>query len=107
MLKKTSELFEARVIRSYLDSHGIISYIPDETTLSNNWHIHIAIGFCRILVSEADYNEAISLLKKIEAKKKTKVKETSDNKIYIFFKSIISIIIIYIIGIPIIIKKRS
>ncbi len=107
LLKKVSNLFEAQAIRSYLYSHNIIAYIPDESTISTNWQLQIAIGYCRILVQKEDYDTADSLLKHIDDKNESKPKEISDNKIITFFKNVISIIIIYIIGIPIIFKKKQ
>ncbi len=68
LLKKVPTLFEAHAIRGHLESHDITSYIPDEMTIANHWHLQLALGDFRIMVHNQDYQKAISLLQKIEEK---------------------------------------
>ena len=54
---------EAHLIESYLDSHGIETFLKDEMTVQVNIAYSNAVGGVKILVKESDYEKSILLLK--------------------------------------------
>lgn len=54
---------EAHMIESYLDSHGIETFLKDEMTVQVNIAYSNAIGGVKVLVKESDYEKSIVLLK--------------------------------------------
>jgi hypothetical protein len=54
---------EAHMIESYLDSHGIETFLKDEMTVQVNIAYSNAVGGVKILVKESDFEKSILLLK--------------------------------------------
>ena len=54
---------EAQIVKGYLESNGIRTFIKDEMTAQINNFYSNAIGGVKILVNESDYDKGIQLLK--------------------------------------------
>ena len=55
---------EAYMAKGYLESQGIESFIMDDMTAQVNFLYSNAIGGVKVLVSDADYERGIEILKK-------------------------------------------
>lgn len=64
-LERATNIAEAEVIRSFLQSHDIETLIPDEHTARNMHYLTPMLGFVRIQVREADLAIAQELLLKM------------------------------------------
>ena len=64
-LERATNIAEAEVIRSFLQSHDIETLIPDEHTARNMHYLTPMLGFVRIQVQESNLAIAQELLKKM------------------------------------------
>ena len=60
-------LIDAQLNQLKLGQHGVDSFIADENTVTMQWLYANAIGGIRLQVSELDTEEAIEILKSVEA----------------------------------------
>ena len=100
LLKRVSDVFEAHAIKSYLESHGILAFLPDEQTISTATHLRIAVGDVRIMVYKDNFDNAADLLRIADANSeetKENIKPASENSLFSWF---VSIIITLLSGVP-------
>lgn len=64
-LERATNIAEAEVIRSFLQSHDIEVFIPDEHTARTMHHLTPMLGFVRIQVRKDDLSAAQDELKKM------------------------------------------
>lgn len=74
---------EAHMVKAYLESQGIETFLKDEMTVQVNIAYSNAVGGIKILVTESDYDQSIQMLKNggYIVKENTK----SENKIEVIF----------------------
>ena len=72
---------EAHMIKSYLDSNGIETFLEDDMTVQVNVAYSNAVGGVKLLVKESDYDKSILLLKEGGYIIDENVKENSEDEV--------------------------
>lgn len=57
-----SDVLEAKIVQSMLESEGISCFMQDENIIGINWMLSAAVGGVKLKVRESDLNEASLLL---------------------------------------------
>jgi DNA-directed RNA polymerase subunit RPC12/RpoP len=57
-----SDVLEAKIVQSMLESEGISCFVQDENIIGINWMLSAAVGGVKLKVRESDLNEASLLL---------------------------------------------
>ncbi|NIS75711.1 MAG: hypothetical protein GTO08_10630 [Deltaproteobacteria bacterium] len=57
-----SDVLEAKIVQSMLESEGIFCFMQDENIIGINWMLSAAVGGVKLKVRESDLNEASLLL---------------------------------------------
>ncbi len=92
---------EAHIARSYLQDHGILSFVFDDHLSSAAWHLTGALDGVRLMVTEADYQEAVSLLEQVNEIEVELIGSHYNNPVKpTLWDNIISFIISFLSGVP-------
>ena len=67
VIKTFDNYFSANILLTRLQDSGLHCYLLDENTVTLGPVISTAIGYIKLVVSEADYPEALTLLSKFNA----------------------------------------
>ena len=57
-----SDVLEAKIVQSMLESEGVSCFMHDENIIGINWMLSAAVGGVKLKVRESDLNEASLLL---------------------------------------------
>ncbi len=56
------DVYEARILQTYLNAHGIYAVVPEWHHATQAWHHTVALQGVRVCVIEEEYTDAVTLL---------------------------------------------
>lgn len=92
---------EAHVVKSFLQSHDILSFVFDDNLGRVAWHLTGAIGGIRLMVMQKDYQKAVGLIEEANNLDVDLIGTHYNNPVKpTWFDNIMSFMISFISGVP-------